>query len=268
MMKQRSLRSFLAVLVGLILTVSILGSISARAALTYVVDETGTLTAEQLKELDNKLATLSVNNQCDIVAVIVNSLNGDSIEAAADRYFDANVGYGSTGAGIVLYISMGDSAWAFSTGGYAYGVFSNYECDEIASQVIPYLQSGDLYRAIETFGNGADYYLQHAGEPTSGANVEKSHNPIWAPIAAVVGAIAGWIGTGGQKAALKSVHQQQGAQSYVRQGSFQVYDAREQYLYSQVTRVRRQTQDNNRPTNTRPSGGGGGGVHGGTSGRF
>ena len=267
-MNKRLLRSFLAVLMGLMITVSVLGAMSARAALSYVVDETGSLTQEQIKELDARLAEQSASNQCDIVFVMVNSLNGVPVETAADTYYDNNVGYGAANSGIVLYISLGDGEYAFSTGGYAYSVFSDYECNEIASQVVPYLQSSDYYSAVKTFGDGADYYLQHAGQDQTGAVVEKKHNPIWAPIAALVGAIAGWIGTGGQKAALKSVHQQQGAQNYVRQGSFQVTDAREQYLYSQVTRTRRQTEQPNRPTNSRPSGGGGGGVHGGTSGKF
>ena len=248
---------------------SVIGGFSAKAATTYIYDEAGVLSQEQLSSLYSQMETYSKNNQCDIVAVLVNSLNGMSAEAAADTYFDQNVGYGSTNNGIVLYISLGDGEYAFSTGGIAYDVFSDYECNEIANQVIPYLQSGDYYEAIRTFASGADYYLQHFSDSAyAAAPGEKKHNGIWAPIAAFIGAIAGWIGTGGQKAALKSVREQHGARNYVRQNSFQVQDAREQYLYSQVTRVRRQTQDNSRPTNSRPSGGGGGGVHGGTSGKF
>ena len=268
MKKQRLLRSLLAVVLGLVFSISVLGAMNAKAASVYVVDETGSLTTEQVQQLNQQLETFSWNNQCDVVCVLVNSLNGVPVETAADTYFDQNMGYTSTGAGILLLISLGDGEYAFSTGGYAYGVFSDYECNEIAGQVIPYLQSGDYYNAVLTFGQGADYYLQHYGQDSGTTTTEKGHNPIWAPIAAVIGAIAGWIGTGGQKAALKSVRQQQGAQSYVRQGSFQLWDAREQFLYSQITRTRRQQQQpQNRPTNTRPSGGGGG-VHGGTSGKF
>ncbi|MBQ7059958.1 MAG: TPM domain-containing protein [Firmicutes bacterium] len=267
-MKRLNVRSILALLVALILSVSIFGAMSSSAASVYVVDESGSLSQDQIQELNSKLAEYSKNNQCDVVFVLKQSLNGESAANAADAYFDANVGFGSTNNGIVLLFAIDESEYAFSTGGYAYSVFSDYECNELISQVAPYLKSQDYVNAISTFGSGADYYLQHAGqqaEPT-----EKKHNPIWAPIAAAVGAIAGWIGTGGQKAALTSVHQQQGAKNYVRSNSLQVVDAREQYLYSQITRVPRQQQQQNpnRPTTTRPSGGGGGGVHGGTSGKI
>ena len=266
-MKRLNVRSILALLVALILSVSIFGAMSSSAASVYVVDESGSLSQDQIQELNSKLAEYSQNNQCDVVFVLKQSLNGESAADAADKYFDANVGFGSTNNGIVLLFAIDESEYAFSTGGYAYSVFSDYECNELTSQVAPYLKSGDYMNAILTFGSGADYYLQHYSEPVA---TEKKHNPIWAPIAAAVGAIAGWIGTGGQKAALTSVHQQQGARNYVRSNSLQIVDAREQYLYSQVTRVPRQQQqqNTNRPTTSRPSGGGGGGVHGGTSGKI
>lgn len=266
-MKRLNLRSILALLVALILSVSIIGAVSSSAASVFVVDKAGVLTQEQLSDLNSQLKTYSDNNQCDIVFVLLQSLNGVTSTDAADTYFDENVGYGSTNNGIVLLFAIDESEYAFSTAGYAYSVFSDYECEELIGQVAPFLRSGDYAGAIAKFGAGADYYLQSANQPVQ--PVEKKHNPIWAPIAAVVGAIAGWIGTGGQKAALTSVHQQQGARNYVRQNSLQLVDAREQYLYSQVTRTpRQQPQDPNRPTTTRPSGGGGGGVHGGTSGKI
>ena len=266
-MKKMNVRSILAVLVTLILALSVIGSLSSSAASAYVVDESGMLSQEQLQQLDAELETYSKNNQCDIVFVLKKSLNGVPSTTAADTFFDENVGFGSSNSGIVLLFAIDESEYAFSTGGYAYSVFSDYECDEIISQVAPYLKSGDYAGAISKFGAGADYYLQRYN--ASPAPEEKKHSGIWALIAPVVGAIAGWIGTGGQKAALTSVHQQQGARNYVRNNSFQIQDAREQFLYSQVTRTpRQQSQDPNRPTSSRPSGGGGGGVHGGTHGKI
>lgn len=235
------------------------GALVARAADAYYVDETGR-TADT-SSISALLEGYSKENRVDLVFVVVESLGGRNISSYADEYFEAHhVGSTYSGSGVLFLVGASEREYAFSTGGAAYEVFTDPVCDAVAEKVITFLKNDYYEEAAEAFAESADYYLKNYEGPGG-----KKHNPMWAPIAAVVGAAAGWLGLGKDKAALKSVMQQSGAASYVRQGSFQLSDAQDQYLYAKTTReVRQQEQNNNITSRTSSSGT----THGGNSGKF
>lgn len=62
----------------------------------YVVDDAGLLTDSEENSLNETLKEISNRQNCQVVVVTTNSLDGKSAEAYADDYYDYN-GYGKDG---------------------------------------------------------------------------------------------------------------------------------------------------------------------------
>lgn len=248
-------------------------AVSASENMPYVIDEYGILTSSQCETLNRSFKELSQRNQCDVVAVIVNSTNGKSIRDFADDFFDRNgYGYGSSHDGIILVIDMDYREWWISTCGYGITAFTDAGIDCIGDRITSYMSDGDFYSALETFAELADEFLIQAksGEPYDISTLPKFPiTPMHFIIPVIIGSVIGFAGAGAMKSQLNSVKPQRSAQSYVRNGSFALTESRDIYLYRTVNRIRRENNG---------GGGGRGGssthrsssghVHGGGGGRF
>ena len=86
-----------------------------------LVDEACLLTEEESSVLLDKLEDISQRYKNEVGIVTVNSLEGKTVEAYADDYYDYNgYGYGENDDGLLLLISMGEREWAISTYGYSH----------------------------------------------------------------------------------------------------------------------------------------------------
>jgi|GEM_PF-3653028 len=241
-------------LIVMMLVLSLFGSFTCQAAQTYMVDDEGVLTQEELDALEEGMQNISDYFSCDVAMVFAGPLNGQDIEVAADQYLTANVGYGSTSDGILLYMSLSDGMYAIRTSGAAMQYFPDAALSAILEQTLPCIQEQRYYDGCKAYADACDYFLEsyftesNWQEGSTSANASSSdyygwdssstrantHNPIWAAISALVGLITGKAATSGEKSALTSVQSQSGARTYVRENGFKVTDAHENYLYSTV----------------------------------
>ena len=67
--------------------------VPAGSELPRLVDDADILTDSEEKELNQQLDTVSEEQECDVIIVTVDSLNGKTVEEYADDYYDDN-GYG------------------------------------------------------------------------------------------------------------------------------------------------------------------------------
>ena len=221
----------------------------------HVVDFVGVLSDSEVSDLSAKLKEISNKLNFDVVAVIVNNFPQRTVTEAADDFYDYT-GYRKDGA--MLYISLAERDWAISTAGKGINYFGSEQLSEAESKVIPYLRNNNYYSAIDAF---AKYCNSCVNEATS-IPVGK-----YLLIALVAGLIIALIVTGTMRSKLKSVKMQNTASAYTRQGSMNVRESRDLFLYRNVTRSARQSSSS--------SGGGGGShtsssgsSHGGSSGKF
>lgn len=245
--------------------------------------------------LDNISATYS----CDVVIVTTDSLDGKTAQEYANDYYDlvGGYGYGDDYTGIIFLISMAEREWAISTCGGAISVFTDSVLMSMEDAIIPYLSSGDYAEAFMTYAdlcedtlsryaqggseeyNGYNpydpyidpYYSDYYYDDPYGQRTERGVSAMWIPGSVLIAFVLSLIVVNTMKGEMNSVHMQSGAATYEKQNSFRLTEQRDLFLYRNVSRTLRQTEQN------RSSHGGGhssvhrsssGRSHGGRSGRF
>lgn len=265
------IRKSAAVLFAVIIVVTL--GISAIAATPRVVDDADILYNED--ELEAEISRISSEYHFDIVIVTNNSLEGKTATAYADDYFDYNgYGYGDNRDGILLLVSIGERDWAISTRGYGITAFTDYGNKYISEQVTEKLSDKEYDDAAETFVNLCEDFLKEAktNKPYDVKNkvTTTSDRVLNILIPVGIGIIIGFIVVSILKYQLKTVRSQPMAHQYIRDGSFQLRDNRDVFLYSNVSKTKRVQSSSGgsgsggSSTHTSSSGA----SHGGSSGKF
>lgn len=243
---------------------------ASAAQYPRVYDEADLLTDTEERSLIAVLDKLSTSWQTDIVIAAVRSTGMKSPMAYADDFFDYNgYGFGASRDGILLLISMEERDWWISTSGYAISAFTDAGIEYIGEQILPYLSAGEYAGAFGEYAALCDEFLRMAesGEPFDVYNLPKVpfDGGTSLVIALVAGLIIALIYTGVLKSQLHTVHRQAAASAYVKDGSMQVHNARDLFLYRNVRRTERQSSSSGGSSTHRSSSGR---SHGGGGGRF
>jgi len=233
------------------------------------------LTYEEEVALCEKLDQISEAWECDIVVLTLESLEGKTAQAYADDYYDENgFGYGDDWTGILFLVSMGEREWAFSTCGDAIRMFTDAGLVRLEDAVIGYLSDGYYYDAFSAFadecadileraalGEIFDDYGGYIGYEDYYYEEEVVFDPVsWIPLSIIIGFIISLIVVNVMKGEMNSVHPASGASQFEKQGSFRVTSRQDIYLYRNISKTPRQTEQ------SRP-GGAGSSVHRSSSGR-
>lgn len=257
-MKKRFFTAIFALMLCLSLAIPALAAVS----LPRLVDDANLLTVSQVRTLLNKLDEISTRQKMDVVVVTVDTLNGKSPRAYADDFYDYN---GYTFDGVLLLVSMEDRDWWISTSGYGITAFTDAGIDYIGEQFVSELSDENYAKAFDIFAEKCDEFITQArsGDPYDRHNLPKDpfNVVIWLIVSLVIGLIVALIATGIMRGKLKSVRSKYEAADYVRSGSMKVTQAREFFLYRQVTRTPRPKDggsSTHRSSSGRSHGGGGG----------
>lgn len=229
-------------------------SAGALAARTRVIDEAGLLTESEKEKLEEKIKEIYDEYDFELAILTVEGMGGKSAEAFADDYYDDHgYGYGMDHDGALVLVDMGERDLYISTGGKGQWVFTDNDIDAVLDDMADYLSSGNYYRSFAVFVSDSEKLLEeYDGGQTvrnSGSNPAKKLIP-----AAIISFLISLLVVAGMKRKMNTAVKNQNARDYVRPGSFVLTRERDTYLYSNVTMVRRQTNDSNR-----------GGGHGGGS---
>ena len=230
-----------------------------------LVDDADLLTDAQEAALLAKLNELSERQKFELVIVTVDGLNGATPRNFADDYFDYNgYGYGPDDDGALFLISPEERDWWFSTHAFGIKAFTDAGIDQMMGYVTPALKDDKYDKAFNELVKQCDKYLTQArtGEPYDTGNLPPPgmKNPMTNVLISIaIGAVVAFFVLSIMKKSLKSVRMQAKADTYLRQNSLIIANGYEQFLYSNVSRVARQSS----------SGGGGGGSssHSSSSGR-
>lgn len=237
-----------------------------------VVDNAGLLDPYDEQTLTLLLDEISERQECDVIIVTVNSLDGKRPLTYAHDFYDKNgCGQGASRDGILLLLSMEDRDWAISTCGFGITAFTDARQERLVSAFLPHLSSGDYNRAFTRFAQDCDRILTtaRADEIYETEGASRSFQWVWAVIAVLVGAGISLIVVLCMKAQLKSIRPQRGAQSYISPGSLRLTRQSDLFLYRQVARTRRAEENSNsRGGRSTISFGSSGTRHGGSSGKF
>ncbi|MBO4928873.1 MAG: TPM domain-containing protein [Clostridia bacterium] len=255
-MKKRIFAAVLALVLCLCMAIPAL----AANFVPRLVDNADLLTASEEAVLLSKLDEISTRQGMDVVVVTTDTLEGKSPRAYADDFYDFN-GYAYDG--VLLLVSMEDRDWWISTRGYGITAFTDAGIDYLGEQFTPELSDENYARAFEIFAEKSDEFITQArsGDPFDKHNLPKEpFNVVLNLIVAlVIGLVVALIATGIMRGKLKSVQAKHQAADYVRSGSMNVTQAREFFLYRNVTRTPKPKSSSTHTSSSGRSHGGGGG---------
>lgn len=234
-----------------------------------VVDMADLLTDSEETALIEKLDEISLRQNMDVVVATTEDLEGYSVTEYADLlYKQCQFGYGDSNDGLLLLISMEDRDWYISTCGYGITAFTDAGIKYIRNQIKPDLSDGNYAAAFSEYAELCDDFITQArnGDPYDSHNLPSEPlSLIWIPIAVIIGFVIAKIIVGNMKSKLKTVRKQAAANSYVRNGSMNVTESRDLFLYQTVTRAEK-PKNNSSGSSTHTSSSGT--THGGGGGKF
>ena len=248
--------------------------IPVQAGSTRIVDNAGLLSGQDIQALEEKAETLMTRYGMDVVILTVDSLNGSSPQDTADDFYDYN-GYGDDG--VLFLLAMEERDWYISTSGNAIYALTDYGIQQLGFVALPYLSEDDYYNAFDVFldelplyfdalenGKPIDGYADYSGDYYHSSQdyveyYEEDTTPSFG-VALFFGVIAGGLTVLIMKGSMNSKRKQRSAQEYIKQGSYNLRTCQDMFLYSHVSKVRRQQ-------NSSGGSGGGSSVHSGSSGR-
>ncbi len=234
-----------------------------------LMDGADLLTAQEEKELLEELDEVSQRQELDIVIATTESLGGSSaMDYADDLYDSCGFGYGAGRDGALLLISMEERDWWISTCGYGITVFTDAGIEYLSEQFMGDLSEGNYPAAFRTYVQQCDRFIAQAREGRPYDRQNLPHEPlswVWILISLGVGILIALIGVGIMMSKLKTVRSQAAAGSYVREGSMNITESRDFFLYRNVHRTARPKNDSSgSSTHTSSSGT----THGGGGGKF
>ena len=274
----RSLFAVLAVLaLAVALAVPVLAAEGGFADLYYRMnDNAGILTEDEDNELEDALEELSLRQSFDVTIATIESLesvNADNMEQYADDFYDyCQYGYGSDRDGVLLLVSVGDRKWHISTCGYGITAFTDAGIQYLGQQMTPSMAEGDYAAAFRTFVQWSDTYIDaaRAGHPYDVNTLPREPlSLMYLFLALGIGLVLAAIIVSVMKSRLRSVAFEQDAANYVREGSMNLTNRRELFLYRDVQRtkhVEERDSDSSGGSSTHTSSSGT--THGGGGGSF
>ncbi len=220
-----------------------------------VVDNGNLLTDEEEANLYTELDEVFVETGLCPVVLTVSSLEGKTAEAYADDYYDNN-GYPEDGCLLLVRVSdvAGDSDWQISTKGEAIKKINDANIEELGNTCVPKLKSGDYYGAFHEYGNLVVKFSNKAKTATFKSIA----------ISFIIALIIAFIVIMSVKKSYKPVQFNRSAANYLVDGSLQVTQGYEHFLYANVTKTARSDDSNGSSTHTSSSGS----THGGGGGKF
>lgn len=266
-------RKLLSVLFAVVICFSAVISVSADDSLLRLVDDADLLTDSQETTLLAQLDKVSEKHEMDVVVVTASSLEGYTAQDYADDFFDyGGYGMGDNRDGLLLLVSMDEDnrEWHISTSGYAITAFTDAGIEYMSEQFLPYLKDGDYAKAFSTYAQLCDEFIAmaKAGDPFDVDNLPKEPFKIWfnVLIALGIGFVFAIIVVLYMKSKLKSVRFQPAASSYVRNGSMNITQSGDFFLYSHLDRRARPKDNDSGGSSTHTSSSGS--THGGGGGNF
>ncbi len=245
----------------------------------YVADDADLLTVQEEANLQAQCEELKTATGWSVVIVTTNTLNGKSPMEYADDYFDYN-DYGENGC--LFLLSMEDRDWWVSTSGTAIHAITDYTLNTvIPEEIVGKLSSGDYYRAFSDFGTLAlrCYTEAQTGDPYDTNNLyigsdgkeigaSSDDNERFYPIiiSLICALVISLVITKMVKSGYKPVRMNASASNYLVDGSLNVTQQYEHFLYSTVSKSARSSSSSGGGSSTHSSSSGS--SHGGGGGKF
>lgn len=275
------IRKMTSVLIALLLMVTVLLPVSAEA-FSFVADEAGLFSGQETAVLEEKAAALNSTYGIHAVILTVDSLGGTRAQDYADDYYDST-GYGDDG--VLFLLAMEEREWYISTTGKMIYALTDYGIQQIGEGSVAFFGEGAWYDGFCYFLDTLPAYLEalENNTPMDGAadysgsyyhgdqeeivSYEEAASPSFL-LSLFCGIAAAGITVLIMRLCMNTKRPRHSAGEYMVNGSWNLSQHQDLFLYSNVTKTRKQDPP-------KSSGGGssvhrssGGRSHGGGGGKF
>ena len=252
-------KRFISVIFALFVLLNSAFTVFAQSQL--LVDDAELLTEDEYSYISGLLESAGEMQDASFVIVTVESTDGKGMMEYADDFFDYG---GYRYDGILFLIDM-------ERGGYWLSTCGKYDTYEVNSDVLDIIENdvrdclynGDFYGAFSAFAKDCyeidSLYSEDSGD-SEGFDVSGT-----LLVAFVIGIIVAFVVTSGMKSQLKNVKLETRAANYVVDGSMNITESRDLFLYHHITRTPRPKSNNSSGSSHRSSSGR---SHGGRGGSF
>lgn len=260
------IRRFFAILLSIII-LSCLAVPAYAQESSCIVDDAALLLPEEISYLEEYANEIRDHYGIDAVVLTVDSLRGKSAQNYADDFYDTS-GYAQDG--VLFLLAMKEREWYISTSGAMIYVLTDYGIQHVGEGALPYLSEGLWFEAfctylyalpeyLEAYKQGApiDGYADYSGDYYHGDQedilyYEEEFAPSFG-LSLLCGVIAASIAVLIMRLSMNTKRAKVNVSEYLNKGSWKLTHQRDIFLYSRVTKTRK--QENN------TSSGGGSSVH-------
>ena len=232
-----------------------------------IVDNAGILSPEEKADLLKMADSIASANNFDLVIVTEKDTGNKTPMEYADDFFDYN-GYGAgedRDGCLLLNIPESRDYW-FSTSGRGEKILdrNSYAFDKLEADVIKFLKAGKYYEAYRVFILDMETFLALEAKGRS-YNFFQRWNLVVTGVAWFLALAIGFIIVSVWKKGMNTALQQTQAAAYVVPGSLAFREKNDRFLYSTVTKTKKQSQSSSGGGTHRSSSGR---SHGGRGGRY
>lgn len=280
-MKRKLFNIVLAVLMLLSLTLTA----SAEETLWRVIDNADLLDTAEESAHEETIRLLREQYNMDVVILTVTSLDGKRPQDYADDFYDQNgYGCGEEKSGVLLLISMEYRDWCISTCGNAIYALTDYGVQQLANELlsgfdISYDAGFRMFLAalpeyFDAFENGEpiDGYADYSGDYYHGDQeevvyYEEEFTPS-VELSVLLGLIVAGISVLIMRIGMNTKRPKRSASDYMQKNSFHMRQQQDLFLYSNVSKVRKEESKSSSGGGSSVHRSSGGTRHGGGGGKF
>lgn len=246
---------FISLVLSFMLLFSISLQVCGQVSLPLVIDNADILSVEVEDTLEKNAQALRSEYQCDIVILTVNTLHSKSAQEYADDFYDRyGYGIGVNHTGILFLVAMEEREWYISTCGDAIYTFSDADTQRLGEYAFSHLYGSNYSDVFYAYLSSLPQYF-----------VSDDNSPNVA-LSVVIGLIVASLAILIMRSSMRTNRRQQGAVNYVKSGTFHIKQQQDLFLYSNISKVRREQNNSGSKTSTHRSSSGR--THGGSGGRF
>jgi len=238
------------------LPVLILFAVAPVFSQERIIDKAGLLTAQEKANLMTLITSAAANYNFDLVIVTEKNIGSSAPREYADNFFDKNrYGLGQNRDGALFLLVTDSRDYWFSTSGRGVNILTSAASNRLESGVLKNLRENDFNGAFQSFLLDWENFLALNANGRS-YNLFYQYNILLVSIAWIIAFAIGLIVVQIWKMGMNTALPQTQAAAYVVPGSLAFKEKRDSFLYSTVSKVKRETQTSSS----------GKGVHVGSSG--
>ncbi|MCL2213720.1 MAG: TPM domain-containing protein [Treponema sp.] len=226
-----------------------------------IIDNANLLGASQKANLQRIITSIASQYKFDLVIVTERTIGyADPLAWADDFYDDNGYGFGVNRDGCLILQVVDSRDICVSTSGSGIDILNDYALNKVLNDAQRYLQGNNAYEAFNSFLANWQEFLSLDAKGGRRYNFFHQWNTVIVILAWALAFLIGFIVVHSWKAQMNTALSRTQAAAYIVPGSLSFRVKTDSFLYSTVTKTRRQTESSS-------SGGSGGGMRTSSSGR-